>query len=291
MAQNRAKNRVGRVYGYARASTKEQVISPEAQEERIIERAERLLDAESNLIPGDIEKENESATKSAYYERPRFARLLSILQKGDVLIVWQLHRLDRDPFRMVTCIQQLVEEKGVRVIGLEYPSATGEIDITSADGVAYLFMQGIVSKYFSQGLSNATSQALQHLKRLGRRYCHYPQIGHRFEEDSRRTLTKRGTTVKYEVLDQRECRDIAEIIERKRLGHSLESIAEDFHRRKKRRADGRRWSKPYGRERRCYVKSMMNAVKWGEAELEKTGTIGGIPVAVPPPVSLIRTTD
>jgi len=269
-----------RIWGYARASTAEQTLSPEAQKERILKRARPLLEAEPGLVMGEIVCENESARKTAYNKRPGFVSILDRMSRGDVLLVWKLDRLDRDPFRMANCAKLLVEDLGIRVIPEE-----GTLDVSSAAGVSNLFLQGIVSKFFTEGITTNTKAAMQHMKANGIRYTTHPPLGHEYHE-FRGHKTKRGKQQKIFVLSVAECRDIAEIVSRRRKGEKWVDIARDFLIDKRRRACGRPWVKLYGKRRDISTRLIRDAYAWGEEQLEKTGSIGGMGCSVPKPVNL-----
>jgi len=269
-----------RIWGYARASTAEQTLSPEAQKERILKRARPLLEAEPGLVMADIVCENESARKTAYNKRPGFVSILDKMTRGDILLVWKLDRLDRDPFRMAACAKLLVEDLGIRVIPEE-----GTLDVSSAAGVSNLFLQGIVSKFFTEGITTNTKAAMQHMKANGIRYTRHPPLGHEFREHPR-NKTKRGKITKIIVHSVAECRDIAEIVSRRRMGEPFRRIALDFLEQGRKRPCGRPWVKVYGKRRDVSTRLIRQAYAWGEEQLEKTGSIGGMGCSVPKPVNL-----
>jgi len=88
-------------FGYARISTKEQNI-------------ELQMDALKKAGCEEIFYEAVSGVKT---ERVELNRLLSILRKGDVLVIWKLDRLGRSLKHLVSLVHEFIE-KGIRLQSL-----------------------------------------------------------------------------------------------------------------------------------------------------------------------------
>ena len=99
------------IYGYARVSTEEQKLH---------------LQTDALKVAGceKIFKEKISAAK----ERPELEKLISILQKGDTVIVWKLDRLGRSLRHLIDLVKSF-EDKGVKFISLQ-----DSINTTTAQG-------------------------------------------------------------------------------------------------------------------------------------------------------------
>ncbi len=102
-----------RIYAYLRASTKEQDASRAKQS---------LLDfaEQQGLIISTFFTENESG---ASLQRPELFRLLSIAQKGDILLIEQVDRLSRLSSEDWNKLRSLINEKGIRVVALDLPTS------------------------------------------------------------------------------------------------------------------------------------------------------------------------
>jgi len=113
-------------YGYVRASSDKQVLSPEVQVERIggaaIQIAPHVKDnlaqwLQSNVAP--FVDAGISGDKIPYTERPGFVRLMTTLKPDDRLIVWRLDRLDRKAVRIINAMEWLREHR-IHVFNLEH---------------------------------------------------------------------------------------------------------------------------------------------------------------------------
>lgn len=88
------------IYGYARVSTADQKLDMQ-------------LDALKAAGCDKIYKEKISAAK----ERPELAKVLKVIKRGDVLVVWKLDRLGRSLRHLIDTVNAL-EDAGVKFISL-----------------------------------------------------------------------------------------------------------------------------------------------------------------------------
>jgi len=102
-----------RVYGYLRASTKEQDASRAKSE---------LSDfaKDKNFTVSAWFIENESG---ATLKRPELFRLLDIAQSGDVLLVEQVDRISRLNTEDWESLKSIINDKGIRIVSLDLPTS------------------------------------------------------------------------------------------------------------------------------------------------------------------------
>ena len=104
---------MNRIYGYLRASTKEQDAN----------RARQALDsfvrnAEQKISGWFIENES-----GAILRRPELFRLLDIAQEGDILLVEQVDRISRLNTQDWELLKSQITIKGIRIIALDLPTS------------------------------------------------------------------------------------------------------------------------------------------------------------------------
>ena len=99
------------IIGYARVSTKDQNL-------------ELQLDALKNFGCEKILKEKQSAVK----ERPELDKMLSILRKGDKVVVWKLDRLGRSLKHLIDLMNEFKAKE------VEFISLNDNIDTTTIQG-------------------------------------------------------------------------------------------------------------------------------------------------------------
>ncbi len=114
-----------RIYGYLRASTKEQDAN-RAKSELSDFAKEKDLTIAAWFI------ENESG---ATLKRPELFRLLEIAQSGDVLLVEQVDRISRLHNDDWENLKSIITNKGIRIVSLDLPTShqlikTGEDEFT-----------------------------------------------------------------------------------------------------------------------------------------------------------------
>ncbi len=98
---------MGNVYGYIRVSTREQ------NEDR-----QRLALREAGVPESNICTEKQSGRD---FDRPQYQRLLSVLQKDDLLYIKSIDRLGRNYEEILQQWRVLTKEKGVDIVVLDMP--------------------------------------------------------------------------------------------------------------------------------------------------------------------------
>ena len=268
-----------RIWGYARVSKKDngQVgrdagqASDDASEETSVQRQTAGIKkkaaeiaAEHGCVFAAIEADAVSGADVGFDERVGYQKLIRQMEPGDHLVVWQLSRIDRNPFRLYRACEFLVR-RDIHIHS--YGDTQGEIDLDTAMGRAQLAIWGIVNDLFIENLRKSIKEALQWRKEQGLAYNRVPPLG------KRREYSKNGKPIKsmppigdktytrMDVWDETECRLIREIKRRRDDGESFDSIAYNFAAREEKTWDGRLWApmrrkKQQGRKRieACYVR-------------------------------------
>lgn len=123
-----------RIYGYLRASTKEQDAS----------RAKQTLEAftknASQTVSGWF-VENESG---ATLKRPELFRLLEIAQQGDILLVEQVDRISRLNTQDWERLKSHIKNTGITIVSLDLPTSHQFIS-TKSDEFTYRMLAAINS--------------------------------------------------------------------------------------------------------------------------------------------------
>lgn len=115
------------IYGYARVSTKNQNL--ELQLESLKKYGCDKIYSEK--ISGDFRKKS---------NREQLDLLLSVIKKGDTLVVWKLDRLARTLLQTVNILEHLLNE------GINFISITDSFDSTSAYGRALMYMAAVFAQ-------------------------------------------------------------------------------------------------------------------------------------------------
>jgi len=102
-----------RIYGYLRASTKEQNAKRAKQE------LESFV-ADANHVVSGWFIENESG---ATLKRPELFRLLDIAQRGDILLVEQVDRISRLNSQDWEALKSQITNKGIMIVALDLPTS------------------------------------------------------------------------------------------------------------------------------------------------------------------------
>ncbi|SHO19437.1 Putative site-specific recombinase [Moritella viscosa] len=106
-------NQIINVYGYLRASTKEQ----NADRARV---TLEVFARQQGFAIKDFATENQSGTK---LERPELMRLLRTAQKGDCILVEQIDRLTRLHPADWFLLKRELEDKGIRIVSIDCPTS------------------------------------------------------------------------------------------------------------------------------------------------------------------------
>ncbi|MHC4704093.1 MAG: recombinase family protein [Planctomycetota bacterium] len=203
-----------RVYGYARRSSDGQILSLQAQKDRIHERADSL-----GMTVDHVFEETESAKEVAWNKRPVCIDLRNALRKGDTLIVWQIKRLDRNFWRnfwrQLDCAR-FFGEHGIRLIILDFNGV--EFDLNTAMGRCIFTIMCSFADMEQESRIDAVKRGVSLLQqgelwfRTGK---NKPRFGRRWEwvevgEDFR-TRRAGSTRRQREAWDEHECNLIREV--------------------------------------------------------------------------------
>jgi DNA invertase Pin-like site-specific DNA recombinase len=109
-------------------------------------------------------------------ERPKLLEALSLLTKGDVLIVHKRERLARDPYIM-GMIERIIEKKKAKLV-----SAIGEMEGDEPHNVLLRGIMDLFAHYEALVISTRTKAALSRKKARGERVGRVP-YGQRLNED------------------------------------------------------------------------------------------------------------
>lgn len=177
--------RVPRVWGYCRASTKKQVDSPETQKEKIRDyvRFHKLGDVTFFVDPA-------KSGKVSWEERPAGAAMFKHLRPGDHVVIGKLDRAFR---RLADCVVILerFEKMGIKVHIVNLMG--GAIDLSSPMGRFIIHVLAAFAELERAFISERTKHGLSNRKKRNVIHCHYPGYGFRWEKrviDGKRTRVK-----------------------------------------------------------------------------------------------------
>jgi len=150
MATQPAKERKGRIVGYARVSTYDQELNlqTDALKKQGCREDRLFVDQASGARP----------------QRPGLERCLETLRKGDVLLVWRLDRLGRSMPHLV----QLIEELRERGVGFR-SICDGAIDTTTASGELIFNIFSALAQFERRLIQERTRAGLEAARARGRK--------------------------------------------------------------------------------------------------------------------------
>jgi len=131
--------------GYARVSTHDQ-----------------NLDLQLEALQNSECKEIFSEKISAVKERPELEKMISILRKGDIVIVWKLDRLGRSLRHLINLVT-IFREKGV-----EFISLNDNIDTTTIHGRLIFNIFASFAEFERELISERTKAGLDAARKKGR---------------------------------------------------------------------------------------------------------------------------
>lgn len=246
---------MGMLYGYARASSDEQVLTIPGQKERIEVKAD-TMDGEFVHTRHDVA----SAEKIAWTDRPELKKLCQELRRGDTLIVWNVERLDRDMWRAADCCRWL-DQRGVSLCLLEFMGM--ELDLNESTNKFFLFMFMGIAELFRGNRIKAVRHGVRRVKEAGFIPApHTVAMGHRVVKvivgpelkPRRQTAKKDGKYIRYrQEWCPEQCAIIREIWVRHYVMKQTDRrIGRDFQARELVTGDGVPWvqkRQPKHRER------------------------------------------
>jgi DNA invertase Pin-like site-specific DNA recombinase len=133
-------------YGYARVSTKDQVLHLQ-------------IDALKNAGCHKIFYE---VAKGARADRPEWLKLLDEIQNGDTLVVWKLDRMGRSLHHLIKVVNDLIA-KGVDIISLQDP-----LNTTTAQGRLIFNMFASLAEFEKDLIRERTMAGLKSARARGR---------------------------------------------------------------------------------------------------------------------------
>ena len=133
-------------YGYAKVSTKDQVLNLQ-------------IDA---LKTAGCHKIFYEVAKGARADRPEWLKLLEEIQKGDTLIVWKLDRMGRSLHHLIKVVNDLIA-KGVDIISIQDP-----LNTTSAQGRLIFNMFASLAEFEKDLIRERTMAGLKSARARGR---------------------------------------------------------------------------------------------------------------------------
>lgn len=193
--------------GYIRVSTEKQAnegVSLEAQKARIqhwciangYELSQVYVDAGISGKRMDTRKELQAA--------------LAALKKGQALVAYSLSRLARST-KDALVIGEMVAKKKADLVSL-----SEQIDTTTAAGKMMFQMLAVLAEFERNLVAERTTNALQHKKRTGQKYCN--QVPYGFQAIDGRLV---------EVVA--EAQVVAQIQAARQGGNTLQAIADDLN--------------------------------------------------------------
>ncbi|WP_375326473.1 recombinase family protein [Candidatus Tisiphia endosymbiont of Nemotelus uliginosus] len=133
-------------YGYARVSTKDQVLDMQ-------------IDALKNA---GCHKVFYEVAKGAKPDRPEWLKLLNEIQAGDTLIIWKLDRMGRSLQHLIKIVNDLIA-KNVDIISLQDP-----LNTTNAQGRLIFNMFASLAEFEKDLIRERTMAGLKSARARGR---------------------------------------------------------------------------------------------------------------------------
>lgn len=133
-------------YGYARVSTKDQVLDMQ-------------IDALKNIGCHKIFYE---VAKGARTDRPEWLKLLNEIQAGDTLVIWKLDRMGRSLQHLIKIVNELVA-KNIDIISLQDP-----LNTTNAQGRLMFNMFASLAEFEKDLIRERTMAGLKSARARGK---------------------------------------------------------------------------------------------------------------------------
>ena len=248
---DQAPERTPNAYGYARVNTGEPTVSVAVQAEMIEARVKRF----SGVSWIECVREDESPVCVRWNDRPKLMWLLAKLQRGDVLVVYTLDRLELNTSAMIECVNTIIE-RGIRFIVLQFGGMALDLETTTGR-IFVRFMQGM-AKMQTAKCRTMTRAALQWRKANGYATTNTP-FG--FKKTAVRTLDNKKCLYVWLPID---IHVIEEICTRMDRGETATSIGRSFEQRGV-TCDGQVWAphnKSYGQTHKLEVGRILRAYEY-----------------------------
>ncbi len=137
---------MGKVFGYARVSTQDQILDLQ-------------IDALEKAGAAVIYKEKITGTRK---ERPELEQLLKAISKGDSVVVYKLDRISRSTKHLIELVETF-EEKEVNFISIQ-----DNIDTSTAMGRFFFRTMASIAELERDIISERTKSGLQSARMRGR---------------------------------------------------------------------------------------------------------------------------
>ncbi|MBF0706677.1 recombinase family protein (plasmid) [Alkalihalobacillus hwajinpoensis] len=137
---------MGKVFGYARVSTQDQILDLQ-------------IDALEKAGAAVIYKEKITGTRK---ERPELEQLLKAISKGDSVVVYKLDRISRSTKHLIELVETF-EEKKVNFISIQ-----DNIDTSTAMGRFFFRTMASIAELERDIISERTKSGLQSARMRGR---------------------------------------------------------------------------------------------------------------------------
>jgi DNA invertase Pin-like site-specific DNA recombinase len=137
---------MGKVFGYARVSTQDQILDLQ-------------IDALEKAGAAVIYKEKITGTRK---ERPELEQLLKAISKGDSVVVYKLDRISRSTKHLIELVENF-EEKKVNFISIQ-----DNIDTSTAMGRFFFRTMASIAELERDIISERTKSGLQSARMRGR---------------------------------------------------------------------------------------------------------------------------
>jgi len=272
---------------YARVSDGElQIDSIDRQIELLMPRIHELVEAgtgtwdESQLFTEDA-----SGSKIEHNNRPQFAKLMGLMEPGDTLLVWAVSRIDRNPFALFRAMEFFIK-RSITLISLRDMGGM-TIDMSKPIGMIVLstiafsnqlwldFHSGTAREEAKRRIANEQPHGTRQPWGMKKVYAPHPY--------------KETRNVPKHVVDEDECRFLAQLVYRHDNGESFLSIAKELYAKNAKRASGQVWVyKSNTRHLGYSYPKLRKAYDWTVKHVrENNGKLRGFPIeqlvpSVPP---------
>jgi|SRR5271165_2984658 len=146
----------------------------------------------------------QEVARGSKYNRPELHKMLSNLNKDDVVIVWKLDRLSRS-LKDTLNILELIEKRGAK-----FRSITENIDTTTSSGILLMQILGSIAQFERSIIGERTKEGLKTARAEGRIGGRPRRIPESVREDIRIMVsngsTQKEAAKKYGVCTSMVCR-------------------------------------------------------------------------------------
>jgi DNA invertase Pin-like site-specific DNA recombinase len=201
------------LYGYGRASTDNQVASPETQRQIMEDYAKRLgRHVDRYFIDPAV------SGKKPLFERPAGKELALVLKPGDQVIVARLDRLSRSIIGFAHILEFWLKRK-ITMHLCDMPGGIFDPDNPMSEMLIGILV--VFANYERRLISVRTREGLQARKLRGERYCRWAEYGWQWEKRYDARL-KKLVNVKVPATEERDI--LHKVVALRAAGHSFDEI-------------------------------------------------------------------